>query len=194
MRVAYFGGTFDPIHRGHLAIASFAAERLDLDSVLFAPTGRQPLKPAGATASFEDRLAMTKLACASDYRFEASALDAPHPDGTPNYTVHILAALREQNPSTTLFNLVGLDSFLDLPRWNAPERLLELADWIVVSRPGFTLNSLFLTPKARVHILNSVHEDISSTELRQRLHRGEPCLDLLPDTVSEYIQTHNLYR
>jgi nicotinate-nucleotide adenylyltransferase len=196
MRVAFFGGTFDPIHRGHLAIAAAAADQLALDTILFAPTGRQPLKPSGATVSFADRLAMTTLACTAAPRFEPSALDAPRPDGTPNYTVHILAALREKMPGATLFNLVGADSFLALPRWHQPERLLELAEWIVVSRPGFSLDALTLTPaqSTRVHILDGIHEDVSATDLRHRLEQGDPCLDLIPEPVSTYIHTHRLYR
>jgi len=202
MRVAFFGGTFDPIHCGHLAIATAAADQLALDTVLFAPTGLQPLKPTGSMAPFADRLAMTTLACTADSRFAVSDLDAPRPDGEPNYTVHVLTTLREQMPDATLFNLVGADSFLNLPRWHQPERLLELAEWIVVSRPGFSFDSpgslapLELTPqqRARVHILNSVHEDISATGLRQRLQHGDPCLDLIPAPVSAYIETRRLYR
>ncbi|NYF78726.1 nicotinate-nucleotide adenylyltransferase [Granulicella arctica] len=196
MRVAFFGGTFDPIHRGHLAIAAAAADHLALDSILFAPTGLQPLKLSGSTATFDDRLAMTTLACATDPRFEPSTLDAPRADGSPNYTVHVLTALREQLPTATLFNLVGLDSFLDLPRWHQPHRLLELTEWIVVSRPGYTLDLSAFTPaqRTRIHPLDSVHEDVSATELRHRLQHGDPCLDLIPASVSTYIEAHRLYR
>jgi nicotinate-nucleotide adenylyltransferase len=200
MRVAFFGGTFDPVHRGHLAVATAAANHLALDTILFAPTGLQPLKPNGPTATFDDRLAMTWLACAADpataSRFAASALDAPRPDGSPNYTVHVLAALREQLPAATLFNLVGIDSFLGLPRWHESQRLLELVEWIVVSRPGYTLDLSALTPeqRTRIHSLDSVHEDVSATELRQRLQHGDPCLDLIPAAVSNYIEAHQLYR
>lgn len=202
MRVALFGGTFDPPHRGHVSIATAAADTFHLDSVLFAPTGRQPLKPNGTSAPFADRLAMTALACAEDKkdkRFQASSLDAPHPSGLPNYTVDTLAELQQTMPDATLFNLVGADSFLDLPRWRQPARLLELAEWIVVSRPGFSLDdlsSLHLTAhqRSRVHLLQSVHEDVSATNLRQRLRAGDLCTDLLPTAVSSYIQTHHLYR
>jgi nicotinate-nucleotide adenylyltransferase len=196
MRVAFFGGTFDPLHRGHLAIAAAAADQLALDQVLFAPTGLQPLKPTGAAASFADRLAMATAACTADPRFSATDLDAPRPNGTPNYTVDVLATLRRQYPGAALFNLVGLDSFLDLPRWHQPERLLELTEWIVVSRPGFHFNPSLLTPaqRSRVHVLNSVHEDVSATALRHRLEQGDPCLDLIPETISRYIESHHLYR
>ena len=141
MRVALFGGSFDPPHHGHVAIATAAADVFDLDSVLFAPVGRQPLKRR-RSAPFADRLAMVELACQVDPRFSVSELDAPRPDGSPNYTVETLTALHEAMPDARLFNLVGADSFLDLRRWREPERLLELAEWIVVSRPGFPLADL----------------------------------------------------
>ena len=199
MRIALFGGTFDPPHRGHLAVAAAAADAFHLDSILFAPAGRQPLKLDESPAPFADRLAMTTLACEQDSRFEATEIDAPRPDGLPNYTADTLAALQKIMPDAMLFSLVGADSFLSLPRWRQPDRLLELAEWIVVSRPGFSLDDLSplnLTPRqlARVHLLQTVHEDISATALRQRLHAGEPCADLLPAAVSNYIQAHHLYR
>jgi nicotinate-nucleotide adenylyltransferase len=199
MRLALFGGSFDPPHHGHIAIATAAADVFDLDQVLFAPVGRQPLKAEGAPASFADRLAMVELACRSDSRFAVSDLDAPRSDGTPNYTVQTLAALHEVMPDARLFNLVGADSFLDLPRWHEPERLLELAEWIVVSRPGFPLadlSALSLTPdqRGRVHLLQTVHEDVAATNLRERLEAGDPCADVLDAAVSAYIKAHTLYR
>ena len=205
MRVALFGGTFDPIHRGHLALASAAASAFALDRVLFAPVGRQPLKAESPPATFADRLAMTMLAVASaaDPRFAVSSVDAPRPDGAPNYTVDTLAALAREAPAATLFVLTGADSFLSLRNWHSPDRLLELAEWIVVSRPDFPLKPEFLTrpefaltaaQRSRVHLLTTVHEDVSATELRQRLHAGDPCPGLLPAAVADYIQTHRLYR
>jgi len=199
MRVALFGGSFDPPHHGHIAIATAAADAFELDTVLFAPTGHQPLKPEGASAAFADRLAMVELVCTEDPRFEASNVDSPRPDGMPNYTVETLTLLKEMMPEAKLFNLVGADSFLDLPRWRLPERLLELAEWIVVSRPGFPIGSLSelgLTPnqRGRIHLLQTVHEDIAATNLRERLEADDPCADLLPEAVVAYIQEHRLYR
>lgn len=198
MRIALFGGTFDPPHRGHLAIATAAADAFHLDQVLFAPAGRQPLKFDANPASFDHRLAMVALACAQDPRFHPSTIDAPRSDGQPNYTVDALAELKQTTPDATLFNLVGADSFLSLPHWRDPIRLLALAEWIVVSRPGFSLDnlaSLQLTPlqRNRIHLLETVHEDISATSLRQRLQTGDPCPDLLPAEVADYIQAHRLY-
>jgi nicotinate-nucleotide adenylyltransferase len=198
MRVALFGGSFDPPHHGHIAIATAAADVFDLDSVLFAPVGLQPLKPDGGSAPFADRLAMVELACGSDSRFAVSDLDAPRPDGAPNYTIQTLATLQEAMPEARLFNLVGADSFLDLPQWREPDRLLELAEWIVVSRPGFPLaelSPLGLTPhqRGRVHLLQTIHEDVAATNLRERLEVGDLCTDVLSPAVSAYIQAHHLY-
>jgi nicotinate-nucleotide adenylyltransferase len=199
MRVALFGGSFDPPHHGHIAIATAAANVFDLDNVLFAAVGRQPLKRERVRASFADRLAMVELACRADARFAVSALDAPRSDGKPNYTVQTLATLCEAMPDARLFNLVGADSFLNLPRWHEPERLLELAEWIVVSRPGFPLadlSALGLTPRqrGRVHLLQTVHEDVAASNLRERLEAGDQCADVLDPAVSAYIQAHHLYR
>ncbi len=201
MRVALFGGTFDPPHRGHLAIARAAADAFRLDQVLFAPVALQPLKAGRATTNFADRLAMTRLACAADPRFSPSTLDAPRENARPNYTVETLAALRAALPDATLFNLVGADSFLSLPQWRDPHLLLQMVEWIVVSRPGFSLETpealapLHLTAaeRSRVHFLHTVHDDVSSTDLRRRLSAAEPCSDLLPPAVADYIREHHLY-
>ena len=199
MRVALFGGSFDPPHHGHIAIATAAADAFDLEQVLFAPVGRQPLKTERLPAPFADRVAMVELACGGNKRFKVSEIDAPRADGLPNYTVDTLTALREEMPEARLFHLVGADSFLDLRRWREPDRLLELAEWIVVSRPGFALaelSPLWLTPlqRSRVHLLQTVHEDVAATDLRERLEAGDPCLDVLALGVAAYIESHQLYR
>jgi nicotinate-nucleotide adenylyltransferase len=209
MRIALFGGTFDPPHRGHLAIARAAANRFALDRVLFAPAGLQPLKLDTRPTPFAARLALVSAACQpghpdSDPRFVPSDIDAPNPDGRPNYTVDSLTTLAALHPQDTLFNLVGADAFLTLPKWREPDRLLSLAEWIVVTRPGYPLAEpelaplapLFLTPaqRARVHILSGVAEDVSATTLRARLRAADPCLDLLPAPVAACIARHNLYR
>ncbi|WP_263373680.1 nicotinate (nicotinamide) nucleotide adenylyltransferase [Granulicella aggregans] len=201
MRIALFGGTFDPPHRGHIAIAKAAADAFALDRVLFAPTALQPLKLETAPLPFATRLALAEAACEEDPRFEVTDIDAPHPDGLPNYTVDTLTELARLYPADTLFNLVGADSFLNLRNWREPDRLLELAEWIVASRPGYALNDGDLAPlrlskwqRDQVHLLGGVEEDISATVLRARLHQGDPCLDLLPEKVAEYTQRHSLYR
>lgn len=199
MRIALFGGTFDPPHRGHLSAATAAAQVLQLDKILFAPAGVQPLKEGCVMTPFADRMAMVELACVADRRFEPSTIDSPRPDGGPNYTVDTLSALQRRMPEATLFNLVGADSFLSLPKWRQPQRLLELAEWIVISRPGSPLQDLSALQLSseqlqRVHRIETVHEDVSATELRRRLAAGEDCTGLVPAAVMEYIRGHRLYR
>ncbi|MBS1823165.1 MAG: nicotinate (nicotinamide) nucleotide adenylyltransferase [Acidobacteria bacterium] len=208
MSVAFFGGTFDPPHRGHLGVARAAAQAFDLGTIFFAPVGNQPLKPGQTTTSFEDRLAMVALACEEcqpedtgkhTARFVPSAIDAPQPGGRPNYTVDTLDRFRREMPGEQLYCLVGADSFLSLRQWREPGRLLALAEWIVVSRPGHSLSDLSplgLTQqqRQRVHLIETAHFDISSTWLRERLAAGDSARDLLPESVARYIRDHGLYR
>ncbi len=198
MRIAYFGGTFDPPHRAHLHAAQAAADAFALDRVLLTPTGVQPLKSAAPQASYADRLAMVRLLCAGDPRLQASEIDPPRADGTPNYAVDALTKLRTEYADADLFALAGADSFLSLPRWREPGKLLDLAEWIVVSRPGFSLDDLsplYLTPQqqSRVHFLTSLHEHVSATGIRERLRIGVSCGDMLPPAVALYIARMHLY-
>ncbi len=204
MRIGLFGGSFDPPHLGHLAVARAAAKAFALDSVLFAPTGRQPLKPVGASASFEDRVAMISLLCEGEHaiphgRMEASSLDAPREDGCPNYTVDALISLRARaSPADSIFVIVGADAFLGVRRWKSSNELFELAEWIVVSRPGFTLedlSTLDLLPEQikRVHLLEHLREDASATKIRALIASGSDCAGLLPASIMGYIRLHHLY-
>jgi nicotinate-nucleotide adenylyltransferase len=136
-RIAFFGGSFDPPHLGHLAVARAARKALALDAVLFAPVGSQPLKPQGSTASFEDRLAMTKLAIAEEPGFELSLADEPKPSGKPNFTVDTLEGLRGSlAPGGQLYCLMGTDSFFGLRRWHRSAEIPFIASLIIASRPG----------------------------------------------------------
>jgi nicotinate-nucleotide adenylyltransferase len=217
MRVALFGGSFDPPHRGHIAIATAAADAFALDRVLFTPAGRQPLKRNGHAASYDQRLEMCALACADadPRRFAVSTLDAPLADGSPNYTVRTLELLADEYPAVQRFNLVGADTFQHLGKWREPHRLIQLAEWIVVSRPGIPLklpDNLTLTAaqRARIHLLSTVHEDVAATTLRQLLagraagggkreagrvdaYEASSLDDLLPPSVAAYIAAHHLY-
>jgi nicotinate-nucleotide adenylyltransferase len=204
MRIGFFGGSFDPPHLGHLAVGRAASDAFSLERVLFAPTGRQPLKPDGPSASFEDRLSMVSLLCElqsgdARSRFEPSALEAPRIDGAPNYTVDTLQKLRaECSVEDCLFVLIGADAFLGLPGWKSPETLLYLADWIVVSRPGVALpklDELNLTANQvkRVHLLEDVHEMASATEIRNLLKAHSDCAGLLPKAILNFIRTRHLY-
>ncbi len=199
MRVGFFGGSFDPPHRGHLTVALAAAEAFRLDRVLLAPTGRQPLKPNGPAAPFADRLAMIELLCKGHAPLEASGIDAPQPGDAPNYTIDTVGRLRlELDPADELFILVGVDAFLDLRRWHEPERLLAAAEWIVVSRPGLDrerLDDLQLTTQQqqRVHWLDGVADPASATGIREALQAGRNPGDLVLPRVLEYIHAHHLY-
>jgi len=148
-RVAFFGGSFDPPHNGHLAVARAARDAFALDAVLFAPVGMQPLKPEGPAASFEDRVAMTRLAIAGELGFQVSLADVPRsadtpkavpndtPNYKPNYTIDTLERLRTSlAPDGALFCLMGADSFLALRRWHRAAELPFVATLIVASRPG----------------------------------------------------------
>lgn len=142
-RIAFFGGSFDPPHGGHLAVARAARSALDLDVILFAPVGAQPLKPLGPTAGFADRVAMTELAVAGEPGFAVSLADAPSPEGRPNYTIDTLLDLRDRLPDGgALFCLMGADSFLGLRRWRRGADIPFVAPLIVASRPGEDLHDL----------------------------------------------------
>ena len=142
-RVAWFGGSFDPPHLGHLAIARAAQAALHLDQVLFAPVAAQPLKPQGSTASYEDRLEMTQLAVKDDPAFTVSIADAPRADGAPNYTWQTLTLLRDQfAPGSELFFLMGADSLTGFRNWRCACEIPFLAHLIVASRPGESLEDM----------------------------------------------------
>ena len=142
-RVAFFGGSFDPPHLGHLAVARTAREALGLETVLFAPVGSQPLKPVGSTASFEDRVAMTELAIAGEPGFAISLADAPRSSGGPNYTLDTLTYVRKElRPDVMLYCLMGADSFVGLRLWHRAVEIPFVAPLIVASRPGQSLSDL----------------------------------------------------
>jgi nicotinate-nucleotide adenylyltransferase len=221
MRVALFGGSFDPPHHGHVALARLARERFALDRILVAPVGAQPLKPDAASANFEDRLAMTRLAFAGESGVEISLLDAPREDGRSNYTVDTVEDLRrELNPDDKLFCMMGADSLLNIRQWHRPSDLLLACDFIVGARPGFDLDDaeaalpreiqarpiptelpatrlLELTApdgrQSRVYLLTDLNEDISATKIRAALRGGEAAEKVLAPEVLEYIRAHRLY-
>jgi nicotinate-nucleotide adenylyltransferase len=219
MRIAFFGGTFDPPHRGHIAIAQAAMTRLALDQVLVAPVGTQPLK--GAHSSFEDRLAMVRLAVAGEPGLVASSVDAPLPGARPNYTLATLQRLRRHlQPSDELFFLLGADSFLTLKRWHQCAELLLFCDFIVAGRPGFSLQKINAAlPKgventgehresaftrfvlagpsgqrSTLFLLPDLDQDISATEIRTAMAGGSEQQTVLAPAVAEYIRSHALYR
>ena len=157
-RIAFFGGSFDPPHLGHIGVARAAQTAMQLDTVLFAPVGSQPLKPLGSSASFEDRVAMTELAIKGLPHFAISFVDAPDRSGTPNYTIDTLLRLQKQLPSATLYTLIGADSLLSLPHWYRGAELPFVAPLIVASRPGQRLEDLAAILPAGL----TIHEDAAS--------------------------------
>jgi nicotinate-nucleotide adenylyltransferase len=220
MRIAFFGGTFDPPHRGHMAIARAAIERLSLDRVLVAPAAAQPLKGTAVEASFSDRLAMVELAFGGDPRLIPSGVDAPRLDGQPNYTIDTLAEVkRSLATDDALFSLVGADAFLSLKRWRRPRELLLFCDFIVASRPGFSLARIAealptgieirgeesqprwtrLTVagnsggQSNIFLLPDLEEDISATEIRAAMATDHETQSILTPGVAKYIRNHGLY-
>ena len=200
LRLGFFGGSFDPPHCGHLAIARAAAQRFSLDRVWMAPTGRQPLKRMGAEATFGDRLAMTRLLCEADDRLLASGVDAPRQDGRPNYTVDTLNEVRRQAPDALLFAIIGADALPDLPSWHEAKQLFDLATWIAVSRPGHLLSGTMSAAlreeeeRGRLYLVHDVDLPVSSTSIRQMLHHSSnPTREELPEAVLQYIQERRLY-
>jgi nicotinate-nucleotide adenylyltransferase len=203
MRIALFGGSFDPPHSGHIGIARAAVERLHLDRVLMAPVGRQPLKRDQVQSSYEDRLVMVQLACADHPPLAASAIDAPRMDGRYNYTYDTLQHLRETlPPSDELFCLVGADSLQTLRHWHCAAEALMLAQWIVAARPGFTLEALETLLPAGVHAdhpergvgwlrvaLIVPHPDMAQTAATQIADSQQGTLWLLPDLHYEISAT-----
>jgi nicotinate-nucleotide adenylyltransferase len=171
-RVAFFGGSFDPPHLGHLAVARAAKEALGLDTVLFAPVGAQPLKPQGSTAPFADRLAMTRLAIASEPGFAVSLADAPNPSGDPNYTLETLLRLRAELPAEgALFCLMGADSFAGLRRWHRAAEIPFAAPLIVASRPGQQLDDLKPSLPAGLSIEAVSGQNRLEAEVEVRVYR-----------------------
>ena len=197
MRIALFGGSFDPPHSGHIGIAMAAVERLHLDRVLMAPVGRQPLKRDQTQSPYEDRMVMVQLACAGYPPLAASAIDAPRMDGRYNYTCDTLQHLRETlPPADELFCLVGADSLQTLHHWHRAADALMLAQWIVAARPGFTLDALEALLPDGVHAgaPTSDKQEHGAGCLRVPLSRGAPdaqqaTLWLLPDLHYEISAT-----
>jgi nicotinate-nucleotide adenylyltransferase len=186
-RVAFFGGSFDPPHLGHLGVARAAQAALGLDIVLFAPVGAQPLKPRGASADFEDRLAMTRLAIAGEPGFDLSLADAPKSSGAPNYTLETLLTLRaELPPESAFFCLMGADAFAAFSHWHRAAESPFVASLIVASRPGQRLDDLMAAlPKGlAVDSLPQSDQPAGEIELRRCILRNpagaQALLYLLP--------------
>jgi nicotinate-nucleotide adenylyltransferase len=170
-RIAFFGGSFDPPHLGHLAVARAAREALALDRVLFAPVGTQPLKPTGSTAGFDDRVAMTKLAISGEPAFEISLVDAPKPSGAPNYTLDTLRKLKLELPKDgALYCLMGADSLAGLRLWHCAAEIPFVAPLIVASRPGQPLDDLKALMPQGLTMENSDASDLAESGIEVRTY------------------------
>lgn len=183
------GGTFDPIHHGHLVAASEVAQSFDLDEVVFVPTGQPWQKSAVSTG--EHRYLMTVIATASNPRFTVSRVDIDRTG--PTYTIDTLRDIRAARPDVELFFITGADAIAQILTWKNVHELWELAHFVAVSRPGHDL-SISGLPQADVSLLEVPALAISSTACRERVNRGYPVWYLVPDGVVQYISKHHLYR
>lgn len=214
MNIALFGGTFDPIHSGHLEAASAAARRFRLDRILFIPTGNPPHKPRPELTPFEHRFAMVALGCAGDRRFVPSLLESPEADGRTHYSIDTTRRVRRLLGSEArLFFLIGADAFLDLPHWKDYRGLFRQVRFIVVSRPGFRTEEIRnIVPrgqlrssaggapvrprlwKSTLEILEGVRVPVASHEIRDAVRAGRRVTGLVPPLVEQYILKAGLYR
>ncbi len=185
------GGTFDPIHHGHLVAASEVAEVFGLDEVLFVPTGEPVFKQGRNVAPAEHRYLMTVIATASNPRFNVSRVDIERPGLT--YTIDTLRQLHAQLPEAELFFITGADVLPQILHWKAVDELWSLAHFVGVNRPGHTLDRTGL-PAEHVSLLEVPAMAISSSDCRRRVSNGLPVWYLVPDGVVQYIHKHELYR
>ena len=192
------GGTFDPIHMGHLITAEMVRVAADLDEVLFIPAARPPHKDGTRAAVPEDRLAMVKCAVQENPFFSVSDIELRR-EG-PSYTVDTIAALRELFDGAELFFITGADAMNDLYRWHEPERLLRSCPFIVATRQGAPLDESLIAEKfsaeerSHIQVLPTPHLEISSTVIRARIRAGLSIRHLVPRAVEDYIEERGLYR
>ena len=185
--IGLLGGSFDPVHHGHLIVGQVAAEKLRLDELRFVLAREQPFKRGKHHTSAEQRAAMLSLAVAGTPGFavELSELERPG----PSYTVDTLRALRKREPGADFILLLGADAAVDLPAWREVDQIPRLAHVVVFARPG--------SPAPESPLVSAVVEvpeiDISATEVRNRVRRGQSIRYWVPDAVAEYIKTHRLY-
>ena len=212
--IGMFGGTFDPIHAGHIAVAEAALRRFHLDAIYFITSSRPPHKAKRDLAPFLHRYAMVALACADHAHFVPSVAEAPlEGPGHVFYTIDTVRRFRREHPEDHLYFIVGADQFLEIPTWKSYESLLDACDFIIASRPGFRLDALRLVippeklgrtqsadahqivlRKSAVHLLPTVSSHVSSTEIRERVQRSQGIRGLAPPRVEEYILRQALYR
>lgn len=219
LRLGLLGGSFNPVHNGHLAIARRTLEVLELDQILFIPTSQPPHKPNSSLAPAQDRYEMVRLAIASEPSFASSDAEIRRPG--KSYSIDTVRLLQQQyGAQTQLFFLIGIDAFLDFPTWRDPLALLELCTFVVLSRPGLSFESLstvaLLPPipqssladldagrisqldvplkKEHLTLLQLPPSAVSASDVRARIRRRLPAANLLPPLVESYILQHHLYQ
>ena len=216
MRIGLLGGTFNPIHHGHLSVAEAVQKKLHLDRILFIPSGNPPHKKE-AIPPAEHRLEMTRLALLNHSDFELCHIEVKRPG--KSYSVETISELKHRRPDDRLFFIIGTDAFSDLPTWREPERLLSLCDFVVVSRPHHPFSALPdigpfrktnlpilheldqkqgmatlpLTAKTSIHFVSIPPNPISASEIRRRLAAGKETKNLLPEPVASYIIKNKIY-
>jgi nicotinate-nucleotide adenylyltransferase len=219
MRLGLLGGSFNPVHNGHLTIARQAREALGLDRILFVPTSHPPHKPTGSLAPSQDRYEMVRLAIASDPTLAISDVEIRRPG--KSYSIDTIRLLQQEyGAQTQLFFLIGLDAFLDFPSWRDPLTLLTLCRFVILSRPGLSFRSLSTVPLLPPIPFTSLADldagrisrieaplgtqgliclklppcPISASDIRARIRQGLPTANLLPPLVESYILQHHLYQ
>lgn len=194
-RLGVMGGTFDPIHYGHLVTAEEALVQFSLDEVIFVPTGQPWMKEGRDVSPPEDRYLMTVIATASNPRFRVSRIEIDR-EG-PTYTVDTLLALSAESPDAELYFITGADAILEIFEWKDPEEVLSHAHFIAATRPGYDLARFDATASTRhpnVSVMNIPALAISSTDVRERVRAGRPIRYLVPEGVKSYIEKAGLYR
>ncbi len=197
-RLGILGGTFDPVHRGHIVLAREARNRLALDEVLFVPAGKPWMKSDEALTPAVYRAEMVQLAIAGEPGFSMSGIDLNRVG--PTYTIDTVTTFHEKSGTgTELFFIMGWDNLAQFPGWRESSRIIQLCWLVAAPRPGYPrpdLNDLerrLPGISKRAIIMDEPHVDISATEIRRRIAHGEPIEDLVPEQVAEYIYRHNLY-
>ncbi len=197
MKIGVLGGTFDPLHNGHLLIARETMKQLGLDEIIFVPAGRPWLKENTPITPAEHRVAMVRLAIKGEPTFKLSTVEIERPG--PSYTVDTIAAMKKRYTGDDICFIMGWDSLSQLPRWREPDRLITLCRLVAVARPGYPRPDLAALEKAIPGLSRSVvlfdepQVDIDATGIRERVARGEPVSDLVPGAVERYIKEHKLY-
>ena len=196
-KIGILGGTFNPVHIGHLLIAQDALEQAGLDCVWFIPTAMPPHKHADHLASAAQRLAMVRLAIRGDNRFTVDDLEIKR--GGKSYSVDTLTELRRREPGARFYFIIGGDSLAELHTWKNVPRLVELCSFIVVTRPGFnnvanTRLSASIRRKLRLQFVNGHVCDVASRDIRSRVARGQSVRYLVPENVFRYIRRRKLFR